>query len=93
MGYGSSAPGSGGTAFDATWMMEMGSDESASAPFPPIPIYADLASGETLWVRTATQQAAEVRGVVIQATEGAAVAGGGGASLSPSRQFAGGFAA
>lgn len=81
MGHGTNAPDAGGTAIDATYSVSAAGAEDIFGITPPHPVFADLASGETLWARLATDSAAQVRGIVIHAMEGAAVAGGGGGGI------------
>lgn len=77
LGYGATAPGSGGTAIEGYWVFPTTTAELIDGPFPPRPMYADVASGTKLWARLASN-ATENRGVSIIGMEGTAPAGGGG---------------
>jgi len=76
LGHGTTAPDSGGTAIPGAYRWATNTGEEMFGPVPNVPVYADLASGETLWARMSSGNAV-VRGVVIHAMEGVAVAGGG----------------
>lgn len=78
IGFGASAPDAGGTAINATWRINGNSGEMMDGIFPTSAVYADLASGQTLWARMASGTEVDARGVIIHAVEcPAAVAGGG----------------
>ena len=84
LGYGSSAPGSGGTAIEAIFRSIFTTAEAINGPFPAIPVYADLASGETLWARVAGADTT-ARGIVVHAMECPAAVGGGSSGVMTGR--------
>jgi len=69
LGYGTSAPGSGGTEIDAVWYFVADSGEYVNGVFPNTPIYADIPSGDNIYVNINGNDSGEVKTVVVQAME------------------------
>ncbi len=88
IGYGTSAPGSGGTEIDAVWYFGTTGNEEIRGLFPNTPVYADISSGDNIYVNIAGNSTSTPKSVIVHAmecpvasggaTSGQALVGGGG---------------
>jgi len=69
LGYGTSAPGSGGTEIDAVWYFATTGNEQVRGVFPNTPIYADIPSGDNIYVNINGRLASQIKSVVVHAME------------------------
>ncbi len=69
LGYGTSAPGSGGTEIDAVWYFTAHSDESMRGLFPNTPVYADISSGDNIYVAINGPDPNEPKSVIVHAMQ------------------------
>ena len=83
LGYGTSAPGSGGTAIDATYYFYTNSTENVGRMFPNTPVYADISSGDNIYVRIAGNDLNEPKTVIVHAMECPVASGGGSTGGGP----------
>ena len=78
IGYGATAPGSGGTEISAVWHFGAGAGtEAVAGPFPDWSVYAVVGSGVKLWAAIASGET-ENRGIIIYGATGTVVTAGGG---------------
>ena len=77
LGYGTNPPGSGGTEIDAIWYFATASQENTRGVFPNTPVYADISSGDNIYVNIAGNDPNEPIGVVVHAMECPVASGGG----------------
>lgn len=75
IGYGATAPGSGGTEIAWTWSFSQTNAEDIAGPYPDVWVYAAVSSGTKLWAAIAAS-GTENRGITIHAASGDAIAGG-----------------
>lgn len=77
LGFGATAPGSGGTAIDGYWHFSTDGNEAVHGPWPMEPLYAVIGSGVKLWARIASG-GTENRGIAIHCASGTVVTPGSG---------------
>ena len=77
LGYGTSAPGSGGTEIDAQWFFTATSGEELRGLFPNTAVYADITSGDNIYVSIAGPDTNEPKSVIVHAMEAPVASGGG----------------
>ncbi len=77
LGYGTSAPGSGGTEIDAVWHFASTGNEELRGLFPNTPVYADISSGDNIYVNIAGNSTTTPKSVIVHAMECPVASGGG----------------
>jgi len=77
LGYGTSAPGSGGTEIDAVWYFAQSGGEEARGMFPNTPIYVDISSGDNIYANIAGNTSGDSKSVIVHAMECPIASGGG----------------
>ena len=83
IGYGTSPPGSGGTEINAVWYCATSSSEEVKALFPNTPVYADISSGDNIYVNIAGPDSNEAKGMIVHAMECPVASGGGSTGGAP----------
>lgn len=83
LGYGTSPPGSGGTEIDAVWYFATTGTEEVRGLFPNTPVYADISSGDNIYVNIAGPDPNEAKSVIVHAMECPVASGGGSTGGAP----------
>ena len=83
LGYGTSAPGAGGTEIDAVWYFATTGSEQLTGLFPNTAVYADISSGDNIYVNIAGPDPNESKSVIVHAMECPVASGGGSTGGAP----------